>query len=522
MAIYFLRHGESEANAQNLFAGRFDSKLTLLGKRQALKAGKSILAFGLQFDAVHVSPLSRARITAELVMSSALQIGPIEWIISDELLERDFGVLSENNKSLIKKHFGHATFESMFHSADGAAPEGESFRAMYERTASYYADILVPAEKSGKNILVVAHKYIIEMFALVAAGLGPEDYFDFKIPNSKPSTFQELASHVLGSSPSVQRLGEYTEIYLPLLLFGAAFLGVILKQLFPALDLVPHRLMFCLSALLFAVNSYYAFLRPEIDVIRGAFSSLKLFWKSATIRALLAVVIIALFPGSLGYAAGTFFLLPPSIAAPILSLMWGGNYFLSLQSTLVLTVFSIGVFGALEILSSNLGWQVSINLLPFLILFLIGVAVPGVAAQTARFRSPIQAGSVSTNWGWLGGVALVFLSFVSGVQLAPMNLLNQLLTLSALKDVLFVVVLFAMLKILGVLAVRVCPVSRDVGRDLYISQVTPNIFFWFALIPRGSGSGLLQTLTLLIYFLSLWMEERRFVGEYARTLEPSH
>lgn len=54
MPLYFIRHGESEANERNQFAGRQDSPLTRLGGEQAEQAGRAIIRKGLVF----VGPLS--------------------------------------------------------------------------------------------------------------------------------------------------------------------------------------------------------------------------------------------------------------------------------------------------------------------------------------------------------------------------------------------------------------------------------------------------------------------------------
>ena len=60
--FYFVRHGESEANAAQRFAGQTDSPLTDLGRRQAQAVADALAA--VRFDRVVSSDLSRARDTA--------------------------------------------------------------------------------------------------------------------------------------------------------------------------------------------------------------------------------------------------------------------------------------------------------------------------------------------------------------------------------------------------------------------------------------------------------------------------
>jgi len=70
-SLFFLRHGESQANEQNRFAGRLDTPLTALGNRQADQAAAwvaALAASGVRIDEVHMSTLQRARQTAWTVI----------------------------------------------------------------------------------------------------------------------------------------------------------------------------------------------------------------------------------------------------------------------------------------------------------------------------------------------------------------------------------------------------------------------------------------------------------------------
>ncbi|MEO5338731.1 MAG: histidine phosphatase family protein [Magnetospirillum sp. WYHS-4] len=60
--FYFLRHGESTANRDNVIAGRMDSPLTDLGRRQAVEAADRLE--GVALGAVYASTLDRALQTA--------------------------------------------------------------------------------------------------------------------------------------------------------------------------------------------------------------------------------------------------------------------------------------------------------------------------------------------------------------------------------------------------------------------------------------------------------------------------
>lgn len=89
--VYFVRHGQSQANVDKVFAGsQLDSFLTVKGIRQADAAAQALE--GKPFDIIVSSPLLRAQATARRI---AKQLGYNGEILTEALLaERDFGEAS--------------------------------------------------------------------------------------------------------------------------------------------------------------------------------------------------------------------------------------------------------------------------------------------------------------------------------------------------------------------------------------------------------------------------------------------
>lgn len=84
--LYFIRHGESVANVQRVFAGQIDTPLTEKGCEQAKVSGKAAKQY--RFDLIVTSPLVRAYDTAKIV---AREIGyPIESIIVNDIFKEHF------------------------------------------------------------------------------------------------------------------------------------------------------------------------------------------------------------------------------------------------------------------------------------------------------------------------------------------------------------------------------------------------------------------------------------------------
>ena len=66
--IYFVRHGESEANVKAVFAGQKEnSPLTEKGREQALATAKEIKKEELKINRIISSPLKRSFETAKII-----------------------------------------------------------------------------------------------------------------------------------------------------------------------------------------------------------------------------------------------------------------------------------------------------------------------------------------------------------------------------------------------------------------------------------------------------------------------
>lgn len=94
--LYFIRHGQSEANIAGICSGVLDSPLTDTGVQQAIKAGLEARQNGIKLDVILSSPLKRAFNTAEKV---AHELNYNKNMIEkhDILIERNFGILEGRN-----------------------------------------------------------------------------------------------------------------------------------------------------------------------------------------------------------------------------------------------------------------------------------------------------------------------------------------------------------------------------------------------------------------------------------------
>lgn len=143
MVIYFVRHGETDANIQianGESPGDTDPPLNQTGQQQAQKVAEELKA--MQFDAFLSSTMIRARQTAEAI--NVFHHLPI--IETDELRERSTGT------ALISPDRWHELFDI---DANLPVPGAETAREFFGRLYRYIDELR--RAYSGKTILIVSH-----------------------------------------------------------------------------------------------------------------------------------------------------------------------------------------------------------------------------------------------------------------------------------------------------------------------------------------------------------------------------
>ncbi len=166
--LYFMRHGESEANARNICAGHTDVPLTVLGRKQAVRAGHHIKESHIPIDLIISSPLQRALATAQEV-ARIIHYPCDAIIIHDDAIERFRGNLegqpSEKQDGLSQEAF--------------AQYGAESEEAMIERSTRLLHFI---QQRPEQSILLVSHNQFGRTF--IAHCHGQSWNHVAKLPNA--------------------------------------------------------------------------------------------------------------------------------------------------------------------------------------------------------------------------------------------------------------------------------------------------------------------------------------------------
>ena len=160
--FWFLRHGETDWNAQGLSQGNVDIPLNKVGHVQAERAARTLVGLGIA--AIVASPLSRARVTAETVGRT---LG-LPVAIEEGLREVAFG--EQEGRPM-------GDWYDDWIRGDYTPPGGETFAALLERAG---AAVNRCTAKPGP-VLVVAHG---ALFRALRVAFGHEP--NVRTPNALP------------------------------------------------------------------------------------------------------------------------------------------------------------------------------------------------------------------------------------------------------------------------------------------------------------------------------------------------
>lgn len=156
MKLYFVRHGESEANLLNVFSDREDHvhALTPLGKRQAFTLAEKLQDQDADIGWIYSSPLLRARQTASIIatrLHAKLQVTP-------SLREYDCGILEGRSDPASWEIYDRVLRDWMVHERFGERIEGgESFEEMEARFVPFVKEAVERHRWSSKDTLFVGH-----------------------------------------------------------------------------------------------------------------------------------------------------------------------------------------------------------------------------------------------------------------------------------------------------------------------------------------------------------------------------
>ena len=212
--VVLLRHGESEWNKTNRFAGWTDVDLTEQGIEEAKSSGRIMKEEGYDFDIAYTSVLKRALRTLWLALDEMDRL----WIPVEKnwrLNERHYGALQGLNKAETAEQHGEEQVLIWRRSYDIPPPElektderypgnspiyqdmdekdiptTESLKLTVDRFLPYWFDTIAPTIKSGKRVLIAAHGNSLRALVKYLDDMSEEEIIKLNIPTGVPLVYE--------------------------------------------------------------------------------------------------------------------------------------------------------------------------------------------------------------------------------------------------------------------------------------------------------------------------------------------
>jgi broad specificity phosphatase PhoE len=183
--LYFVRHGESEANVLKVISNRGSGHgpvlghgLTERGRRQAEELAENLRGSGADAGRIFASPLLRAVQTAQ-VLSNALGV---DWEVTDALREFDCGV-AEGRSDPEAWELHRQVMEQWLQGQFAARIEkGESLLDVQRRFVPFVRSLGETEGRSGTYILVGHGGLYLSVLPFVLVNLDPGSVLHF--PNA--------------------------------------------------------------------------------------------------------------------------------------------------------------------------------------------------------------------------------------------------------------------------------------------------------------------------------------------------
>lgn len=151
MDIYFIRHGETEANVEERLQGHTDTPLTTAGKDHAKNVAANLEPSDP--DILISSPLKRSLDTAKLVAQEL----KVDIKMDSDLMEICYGDWEEASKNELSETeaWNHRVEDkyNFEHPGKYNGVPGQSYADIYERVSEFCADL----SKTDETVVVVTH-----------------------------------------------------------------------------------------------------------------------------------------------------------------------------------------------------------------------------------------------------------------------------------------------------------------------------------------------------------------------------
>lgn len=204
--LILVRHGEPGLKPGDRLSGWIDIPLSKKGIEEALECAKALE--NIDVDLAFASNLFRTQETLSIILSGQKKTGVFvherteseessenpDWYSCPEKLgqnlipiyttsalnERYYGKLQGRKKQKMEEKYGEEQVSRWRWNFEPGPPEGESLKAVYERSVPYFQNKIMPALKDGKNVLVCAHQSSLRALVKYIENVSNEDITEIR------------------------------------------------------------------------------------------------------------------------------------------------------------------------------------------------------------------------------------------------------------------------------------------------------------------------------------------------------
>jgi len=196
--LYFIRHGETDWNAEGRLQGQRDIPLNDLGRVQAEEAGIILKSLHPQPEDLDwwVSPLTRTRETAELARG-AIGLHPTYYKTDIRLKELTFGTWEGLTWKEVRRSDAPGAARRERDKWSAVPPEGESYAMLRERVQGF-----LDAEIRGDSV-IVSHGGVARVLMAMLAGIAPARAAVEEIRQGQVLVFEKGACRWVGASSHI-------------------------------------------------------------------------------------------------------------------------------------------------------------------------------------------------------------------------------------------------------------------------------------------------------------------------------
>ncbi len=191
--MYYVRHGQTDWNAELRFQGQMDIPLNDTGRDQARGNGRKLKdAIGMAEGFTFVSsPLVRSRETMELIRKE-MGLEPGDYSTDQKLIEVSYGILEGTTQAEFKAQDRELYYYRKANHWTFRPENGESHADVLVRLKEWHA-----ALNPDAKYVVTAHGAVGRVIRHMLAGIPPEEACKFAFPQDKVFRFKNGSEELI-------------------------------------------------------------------------------------------------------------------------------------------------------------------------------------------------------------------------------------------------------------------------------------------------------------------------------------